>query len=86
MPGVGLRTLQLLEEAGYRTVPDLAREDADRLAIRTGLGIKKARQIQQGAEYFLTSEAREIEETRAKLAATRAAQAAAAPSQASEEA
>ncbi|MES1183619.1 MAG: transcription termination factor NusA [Myxococcales bacterium] len=86
VPGVGLRTLQLLEEAGYRTVPDLAREDADRLAIRTGLGIKKARQIQQGAEYFLTSEAREIEETRAQLAAARAAQAAAAPSQASEEA
>jgi N utilization substance protein A len=86
VPGVGLRTLQLLEEAGYRTVPDLAREDADRLAIRTGLGIKKARQIQQGAEYFLTSEAREIEATRAKLAAARAAQAAAAPSQASEEA
>jgi transcription termination/antitermination protein NusA len=86
VPGVGLRTLQLLEEAGYRTVPDLAREDADRLAIRTGLGIKKARQIQQGAEYFLTSEAREIEETRAQLAAARAAAAAAAPSQASEEA
>ena len=86
VPGVGLRTLQLLEEAGYRTVPDLAREDADRLAIRTGLGIKKARQIQQGAEYFLKSEAREIEETRAQLAAARAAQAAAAPSQASEEA
>jgi N utilization substance protein A len=86
VPGVGLRTLQLLEEAGYRTVSDLAREDADRLAIRTGLGIKKARQIQQGAEYFLTSEAREIEETRAQLAAARAAQAAAAPSQPSEEA
>jgi N utilization substance protein A len=86
VPGVGLRTLQLLEEAGYRTVTDLAREDADRLAIRTGLGIKKARQIQQGAEYFLTSEAREIEETRAQLAAARAAQAAAVPSQPSEEA
>jgi N utilization substance protein A len=86
VPGVGLRTLQLLEEAGYRTVPDLAREDADRMAIRTGLGIKKARQIQQGAEYFLSSEAREIEETRARLAATRAAQAAAAPSPATEEA
>ncbi len=86
VPGVGLRTLQLLEEAGYRTVTDLAREDADRLAIRTGLGIKKARQIQQGAEYFLKSEAREIEQTRAQLAAQRAAQAAAAPSLASEEA
>jgi N utilization substance protein A len=86
VPGVGLRTLQLLEEAGYRTVSDLAREDADRLAIRTGLGIKKARQIQQGAEYFLKSEAREIEETRAQLAAARAAQAASAQSHASEEA
>jgi len=86
VPGVGLRTLQLLEEAGYRQVTDLAREDADRLAIRTGLGIKKARQIQQGADYFLKSEAREIEETRAQLAAARAAQAAAAPSPASEEA
>jgi transcription termination/antitermination protein NusA len=86
VPGVGLRTLQLLEEAGYRTVSDLAREDADRLAIRTGLGIKKARQIQQGAEYFLKSEAREIEETRAQLAAARAAQAASAQSQVSEEA
>ena len=86
VPGVGLRTLQLLEEAGYRTITDLAREDADRLAIRTGLGIKKARQIQQGAEYFLKSEAREIEETRAQLAAARAAQAAAAPAQASDEA
>ncbi|HYP89706.1 MAG TPA: transcription termination factor NusA [Polyangiaceae bacterium] len=86
VPGVGLRTLQLLEEAGYRTITDLAREDADRLAIRTGLGIKKARQIQQGAEYFLKSEAREIEETRAQLAAARAAQAASAQSHASEEA
>ncbi|HVY26521.1 MAG TPA: transcription termination factor NusA [Polyangiaceae bacterium] len=84
VPGVGLRTLQLLEEAGYRTVTDLAREDADRLAIRTGLGIKKARQIQQGAEYFLKSEAREIEDARAQLAAQRAAQAAAAPAQAEE--
>ena len=46
--------------------------------IRTGLGIKKARQIQQGAEYFLKSEAREIEEARAQLAAQRAAQASAA--------
>jgi N utilization substance protein A len=85
VPGVGLRTLQLLEEAGYRTITDLAREDADRLAIRTGLGIKKARQIQQGAEYFLKSEAREIEEARAQLAAQRAAQAAA-PNAASDEA
>ncbi|HMJ15821.1 MAG TPA: transcription termination factor NusA [Polyangiaceae bacterium] len=65
--GVGLRTLQLLEEAGYRTVQDLAREDPDRLAIKTGLGIKKARQVQQGANYFLDNEARDIEEARSQL-------------------
>jgi transcription termination/antitermination protein NusA len=65
--GVGLRTLQLLEEAGYRVVQDLAREDPDRLAIKTGLGIKKARQVQQGAIYFLENEARAIEAARAQL-------------------
>jgi N utilization substance protein A len=76
--GVGMRTLQLLEEAGYRSVPDLAREDPDRLAIRTGLGIKKARQVQQGAEYFLQTEAGEIDAARAKFLAQRASETAAA--------
>jgi predicted RNA-binding protein YlxR (DUF448 family) len=33
---------RLLEEAGYKTVEDVLREDEDRLAIRSGLGIKKA--------------------------------------------
>jgi N utilization substance protein A len=74
--GVGLRTLQLLEEAGYKRVEDLAREDADRLAIRTGLGIKKARQVQQGAVYFLDRESHEIDAARAANA-TRAAEPAA---------
>jgi N utilization substance protein A len=78
--GVGMRTLSLLEEAGYKTVVDLAREDPDRLAIRTGLGIKKARLIQQGARYFLEHESREIDAARARFAA----EAAAAPAPASE--
>ena len=47
--GVGERTVQLLEEAGYRSVEDILREDEDKLAIKTGLGIKKARAIKQGA-------------------------------------
>lgn len=81
VPGVGTRTVQLLEEAGYRTVQDLAREDADRLAIRTGLGIKKARQIQVGASHFLSTEAREIEDARRAAAATAAAAAATAAAQ-----
>jgi len=79
VPGVGTRTVQLLEEAGYRTVQDLAREDADRLAIRTGLGIKKARQIQVGASHFLSTESREIDEARRHATAAAAAAAAAQP-------
>ena len=62
-----------LDEAGYKTVADLAREDPDRLAIRTGLGIKKARQVQTGAVYFLENEAKEIEEARVAHAAKLAA-------------
>jgi N utilization substance protein A len=54
--GVGERTIHLLEEAGYRSVQDVLREDEDKLAIRTGLGIKKARAIKQGAESFLNNE------------------------------
>jgi N utilization substance protein A len=54
--GVGERTIHLLEEAGYKSVQDVLREDEDKLAIRTGLGIKKARAIKQGAEAFVGNE------------------------------
>jgi N utilization substance protein A len=66
LQGIGQRTVQLLEDAGYRRVDDLAREDPDRLAIRTGLGIKKARQIHESARHFLTDEWKVIEEARAR--------------------
>jgi N utilization substance protein A len=62
--GVGERTVQLLEDAGYRTVEDILREEEEKLAIKTGLGIKKARAIKQGADHFLTSEAKVIEAAR----------------------
>ncbi|HQY61957.1 MAG: transcription termination/antitermination protein NusA [Myxococcales bacterium] len=58
--GVGERTVQLLEEAGYRTIEEILREDEDKLAIKTGLGIKKARALKQGAESFLANEWHEI--------------------------
>ena len=58
--GVGERTVQLLEEAGYRTIEEILREDEDKLAIKTGLGIKKARALKQGAESFLANEWQEI--------------------------
>ncbi len=69
LQGIGQRTVQLLEEAGYKRVDDLAREDPDRLAIRTGLGIKKARQIHESARHFLADEWKEIEEARSRHAA-----------------
>jgi transcription termination/antitermination protein NusA len=69
LQGIGQRTVQMLEEAGYRRVDDLAREDPDRLAIRTGLGIKKARQIHESARHFLADEWKVIEEARSRHAA-----------------
>ncbi len=76
--GLGPRSLQLVEEAGYKSVQEFASEDADRLAIKTGLGIKKVRSIQQGARHFLEHDAYQIEAARA-AAASRAAVAAAEP-------
>src|SRR5215471_8319279 len=64
--GVGERTIQLLEEAGYRSVNDVLREDEDKLAIKTGLGIKKARAIKQGAQSFLENEHKLLSAARAE--------------------
>ena len=72
------RTVQLLEDAGYRAVEDILREDEDKLAIKTGLGIKKARAIKQGAEHFLSSDAKTIEAAR-REAVIKAREAAAQP-------
>jgi N utilization substance protein A len=62
--GVGERTIQLLEDAGYKSVEDIRREDEDKLAIKTGLGIKKARTLKQGADAFLKNEWKQIEAAR----------------------
>jgi N utilization substance protein A len=67
--GVGERTVQLLEDAGYRAVEDILREEEDKLAIKTGLGIKKARAIKQGAEHFLSNESKAIEAARREAVA-----------------
>jgi len=64
--GVGDRTVLLLEEAGYKTVENVLHEDEDRLAIRTGLGIKKARAIKQGARDFVDSEQKVLEAARSE--------------------
>jgi N utilization substance protein A len=74
--GVGERTVQLLEDAGYRAVEDILREEEDKLAIKTGLGIRKARAIKHGAEHFLANESKVIEAAR-REAIARAREAAA---------
>jgi N utilization substance protein A len=71
--GVGERTVQLLADAGYRSVDEIMREDEDKLAIKTGLGIKKARALKQGAEQFLQSEWKPIDAARKSAAASAAA-------------
>jgi transcription termination/antitermination protein NusA len=63
--GVGLRTLQFLEEGGYRTLRDVVREDPDRLAIKSGLSNKKARAVQAAARDFATYGLAELERQRA---------------------
>ncbi len=71
--GVGERTVQLLADAGYRSVDEIMREDEDKLAVKTGLGIKKARALKQGAEHFLQNEWRQIDAARKSAAAAAAA-------------
>ena len=73
--GVGMRTLHLLEESGYKTVQDLASEDPDRLAIKSGLGNRKARQVHEGAKSFLETELKEIESKRSEYLEKKAAEA-----------
>ncbi len=85
--GVGLRTLQFLEEGGYRTLRDIVREDPDRLAIKTGLLNRKARAVQKAARMFIESDLPELERDRqvAREEAAREAAAAQAAEVASED-
>jgi transcription termination/antitermination protein NusA len=75
---VGPRTLQALEDANYRTVEDLAKEDPDRLALRTGLGVKKAKAVRDAAKHFLGHELTELQSARAAAKLQRVAEASAA--------
>ncbi len=72
IPGMGTRMAQALEDSGYRSVRDVAREDPDRLSIKSGLGHKKARQVWQGAVDFQKTVAREVQEARERIEQQRA--------------
>ncbi len=84
--GVGLRTLQFLEEGGYRTLRDILREDPDRLAIKTGLLNRKARAVQKAAKIFIESDLPELERDRQSAREEAAREAAVVAAQAAESA
>jgi N utilization substance protein A len=68
--GVGDRSIETLATAGYRTIADLANEtDVDRLALRAGLGIRRARVLMQSVEQFLGSEEKIMAQLRAEAEA-----------------
>ena len=57
LAGIGERTIEMLLEAGYKKVEDLAQEeDIHKLALSTGLGISNAQAIAESAQEFLGSE------------------------------
>ncbi|HKU39191.1 MAG TPA: transcription termination factor NusA [Polyangiales bacterium] len=59
--GVTPRIADLLQHAGYRNLRDLAaEEDVDRLAIRTGLGSKRAQLIREGVQHYQANDAERI--------------------------
>jgi predicted transcriptional regulator len=57
--GVTDRIAEALENAGYRTVDQLAAEtDVDRLAIKTGLDQKRAALVREGVAEYVEREAK----------------------------
>jgi N utilization substance protein A len=61
VPGVTPRIADLLLHAGYRNLRDLhAEEDVDRLAIRTGLGSKRAQVIREGIVSYMANDAEHV--------------------------
>jgi N utilization substance protein A len=67
--GVGERTATLLDEAGFKTVEDVARDDDDKLAQKAGIGLPKAKTVKANAQAFLAGEWKTVEEARKRLAA-----------------
>jgi transcription termination/antitermination protein NusA len=70
--GLGQRAIENLRVLGYSTVDTIAGDDPDNFALRTGLGIRKARQIIGSALQLKDLEARMRQE--ARDAAARAAE------------
>ena len=64
--GVGERTVQLLEEAGYSSVEDVLREDEDKLAIRPASASRRRAPSSRAPQYFVDNEQKVLEAARAE--------------------
>ena len=89
VPGVTPRVADLLTHAGYRNLLELSKEeDIDRLAIRTGLGSKRAKALRDGLLAYQEQSAGRVDEgqrqAREALAAREAAEREAAEREAAE--
>jgi N utilization substance protein A len=61
--GVTARVGELLVRSGYRSANDLRNErDIDRMAIRTGLGSRKAQEIVEGVQAYFEKDAERVNE------------------------
>jgi transcription termination/antitermination protein NusA len=61
--GITARIADLLQHAGYRSVRDIhAEQDIDRLAIRTGLGSRKAQEIRDNVIAYLEQDSERVDE------------------------
>ena len=74
--GMNQRISSVLTQQGFREPEDIAKEkDVDRFSIKTGLDSKKAQEIREAAQRFLSEEWPKIKEQRAELASKRQSQA-----------
>jgi N utilization substance protein A len=61
--GITARIADLLQHAGYRSVRDIhAETDIDRLAIRTGLGSRKAQELRDNVLAYFEQDSERVEE------------------------
>lgn len=67
--GVTSRTVDMLEQGGYRTVQDVLREqDLDRLAIKTGLGHQRAVEVKAGVGEYAANEMQLVKDAQQQAA------------------
>jgi N utilization substance protein A len=70
--GVSERVADALERGGYKSLTDVLREtDVDRLAIKTGLGNQRARELKEGVARFADEDLERIRRAQRERAAAR---------------